>query len=192
MAAQPNPLPPDVDIGPILLGVSFAFVFPSVFLTGLRVWVRARDKTLGWDDGTILVATVLSVIMSALSINAVQHGKGRHIWYLAKEEAQHISMLSWINQLVLFTAVTFVKSSICLLVLRIKNTKVLRVFLYTVIGFLIITNLLPIIALLVECNPVDKFWDRARKGTCMPPDFRIYSIWVETGMCCILQRMNIG
>ena len=180
--APPNPLPPDVDVGPMLTAVSYAFIVPSVLSTALRIWVRAREKILGGDDYTIMIAAALSTVLSALSILAVEHGKGRHIWYLSGEQTRYINMLSWINQIVLFSSITFVKASICLLVLRIKNTKAFRWFLYTVIALLVTTNIIPIIALLVECHPIYRFWDRtAVAGQCRPPDFRIYSIWVESG-----------
>lgn len=121
-------------------------------------------------------------MLSALSIAAVHHGKGRHVWYLSDEQQATISMLSWANQIVLFCAICMIKTSICLLILRIKKTTWLCWTVYTTIALLVITAVLPIIALCVECKPVSGFWNRKGDGvTCTAPDFRIYSIYVQSG-----------
>ena len=178
----PDPLPRNDNIGPILLVTSYVFIFPTVITTVLRVGVRIRDKTFGADDITIALSCALAVALSALSIQAVHDGKGRHVWYLSDEQQARIGMLSWANQIVLFCTICTIKTSICLLILRIKDSSWLKWTLYTIIALLVFTNLIPIIALIVECHPVQKFWNRTMKqGNCNAPDFRIYSIYVQSG-----------
>jgi hypothetical protein len=153
----------------MLVGVSYAFIFPAVITTGLRLWIRARERVLGIDDGTITVAVLLSIVLSTVSILGVHYGKGHHVWYLTTEQTMEISKLSWINQVVLFCELCLIKISICLLVLRIKNTRGLRYFLYGVMALLVITNIIPIIALCIECQPTWGFWNRKKAQHCRSP-----------------------
>ncbi|KAK3067334.1 hypothetical protein LTR53_015868 [Teratosphaeriaceae sp. CCFEE 6253] len=177
MAAS-APRPPDVDIGPMMVAVACAFLIPAIITTSLRLWIRAREQVLGLDDAAIGAAAVLSIALSSLSIVAVKHGKGRHAHYLRKEQIAKISELSWVVQIVLFCALCLVKISVCLLVLRIKNTRPLRRFLYGVMALLVVTTVIPIIALCIECRPLQGFWHR-EMGHCHSPNFRIYSIYVQ-------------
>ncbi|KAK3110189.1 hypothetical protein LTR53_015777 [Teratosphaeriaceae sp. CCFEE 6253] len=170
--------PPDVDIGPMMVAVACAFLVPAIITTSLRLWIRAREQVLGLDDAAIGAAAILSIALSTLSIVAVKHGKGRHAHYLRKEEIAKISELSWVVQIVLFCALCLVKISVCLLVLRIKNTRPLRRFLYGVMALLVVTTVIPIIALCIECRPLQGFWHR-EMGQCHSPNFRIYSIYVQ-------------
>jgi hypothetical protein len=142
----------------------------------------------------MVVATLLSIAMYALSIAAVKAGKGHHQDDLSESQIERVGELSWINQILLFCSLCMIKVSISLLILRIKNSKWLKITLYTTIALLAITNLIPIIALCVECNPTYGFWRRTAPGVvCHPPDFRIYSIWVQSGMsksALILENAN--
>ncbi|TKA83957.1 hypothetical protein B0A55_00238 [Friedmanniomyces simplex] len=177
-STRPDPLPPNTDIGPMMVAIAYAFIFPALITTAFRIWIRARDHVLGYDDVAISLAACLSIVLSALSIEGVRHGKGRHIWYLDDSQTATIGKLSWINQIVLFCAICLIKISVCLLVLRIKNTKGLRYFLYAVMALLVVTTIIPIIALCIECRPIEGFWHRTI-GHCHSPDFRIYSIYLQ-------------
>ncbi|KAK5734927.1 hypothetical protein LTR17_008560 [Elasticomyces elasticus] len=178
VSTRPDPLPPNVDIGPMMVAVAYVFIFPALITTALRLWIRTRDRILGWDDAAILIASLLAIVLSGLSIEGVKNGKGRHIWYLNEHQTATIGMLSWIAQIDLFCAICLIKISVCLLVLRIKNTKMLRYSLYGVMVLLVITTIIPIIALCTECKPVYGFWHR-KLGKCHSPNFRIYSIYVQ-------------
>jgi MFS family permease len=177
----PNPLPPDISIAAGLVGVSYAFIIPSFITTALRVYVRARARLLGVDDYLIAIATMFAIVLAGLSIEAVRHGKGRHQYYLTKEQIKAIAMYSWIAQLFLFSAICLIKMSICFLFLRVKNTKALKTVLYTIMAVMFITTLECIIVLMIECKPMTGFWDRAH-GKCRGPALRIYSIYVQACM----------
>jgi hypothetical protein len=180
-----DPLPTDDNIGNVLLIPAAVFIVPSVITTVLRLW--ARRNSLGSDDWTILLAAILTITMNALSIVGVTHGKGRHVCFLDDESIAEISRYSWINQIVLFWALFFIKTSICLLVLRVKSTSLLRLTSGMAIGLMVASTVVACIALLVECKPVSAYWIRS-SGQCRAPSFRIYSIWIQAGMFSQLWR----
>lgn len=90
-------------------------------------------------------------------------------------------MLTWMTQIFLFTNIGLLKCSICLLILRIKDEKILRRCLYVMMGGLVLTNLEPVIVLLAQCNPIEKSWKSIPHGRCWPTQVRIYSIYVQVG-----------
>lgn len=89
--------------------------------------------------------------------------------------------MTWLTQLFLFTNIALLKCSICILILRIKNENTLRYCLYGMMAGLILTNLLPIVVLLAECNPTKKYWNPTTPGRCWPTKVRIYSIYFQVG-----------
>ena len=92
------------DRGPALITVSVLFTTIAFFTTVLRIWVRRKRRALGWDDHTIAVAMMLTVIEAAITITAVTRGKGRPSASLSKGDKEFINMYSWYAQLVLFAA----------------------------------------------------------------------------------------
>ncbi|RBA14662.1 hypothetical protein FPRO05_13473 [Fusarium proliferatum] len=57
----PNPLPPDQNVGPILLGISGTCLALVIITTSVRIWVRTALRSSGWDDYTIVLVTLLGV-----------------------------------------------------------------------------------------------------------------------------------
>jgi len=152
---------------------------PSIITTGLRL--LSRRKSMGRDDWTILIAACLVVVMNALSIVGVQHGKGRHVCFLDDNAVAIIGKYSWTNQIILFWALAFIKASVCLLILRVKSTAILRWISGVTIGLMFVSTVVACAALMAECRPISAYWNRST-GQCRPPTFRIYSIWVQACM----------
>jgi hypothetical protein len=115
----------------------------------------------------------------------VRHGKGRHVCALDNESIAAIGRYSWINQIILFWALFFIKVSVCLLVLRVKSTALLRWTSGIVTALMITSTIVACAALLAECKPVSAYWNRS-SGECRAPTFRIYSIWVQAGTSVVL------
>lgn len=168
------------DRGPALITVSVLFTTIAFFTTVLRLWVRRKRRALGWDDHTIAVAMMLTVIEAAITIKAVTRGKGRPSVSLSKGDKEFINMYSWYAQLVLFAAMASVKISVCLLMTRIKHSSQMKWLAGFVIAVLLIAALEVIIVLLAQCQPISLYW-RSGPGTCWPTEVRIYSIYAQAG-----------
>ena len=186
-SAPPNPLPPNENIGPRFLALTCVLTSFSIITTGLRLWVRRVAYQVGWDDYTIAVTTALAIARMALQVAQVQHGNGRHRWYITPEQYQDVNMYGWYAQVLLFITNALLKTSILLLILRIQNTKKMRYFIYAMLTGLWIVGIEPVLILLAECDPVATFW-RSSAGKCWNPKVRIYSIYFNIGMLfqCLL------
>lgn len=67
-----NDLPPENDAGPILMWVSGVLMTFIIIITALRIFVRMKNRIVGWDDATILVAAALAAISLGFQNRATQ------------------------------------------------------------------------------------------------------------------------
>ncbi|KAK1528563.1 uncharacterized protein CCOS01_06397 [Colletotrichum costaricense] len=176
-------LPPNEDVGPISFSLALALTIFLVITTGLRLWVRVANRKLGWDDLTIALAGATAVVRFAFVVLQWKHGNGRHRVYLSDHDYMMINMYGWWGQMLLFISVAFLKVSICLLILRIKDTKVLKRLLHVIMAGVLITNFGVVIILIAECQPVG-FW-RGKSAVCWPTHIRIYFIYATIGAYCV-------
>jgi hypothetical protein len=186
MSAYNEDIPADENKGPSFLVLTCVLTSCSIIATCTRLWVRRANRALGWDDYTLAAVLLLSIGRTGVQIDSVLNGNGRHKAYLSIEDYRYVNKLTWVTQILLFITMPLLKTSIGLLLLRIKRT---RPILYTMIGLfvgLVLTNGLPIIVLLAECSPVSQYWHQQPGGKCWNPKVRIYSIYAQVGMYLIL------
>lgn len=170
---------PNDDASPALLSINFILLAVVVVTTSLRLYTRFSLRALGWDDYTITATALLATTRVAIQAAQVQYGNGKHCQYISNEDYVTNNMLGWYAQLLLFVSMTLLKISIGLLLLRIRNTRVLRIFLCCLISGVIITNLTCVIILLSECSPVSAYWNGG--GNCWDTRVRIYAIYIAIG-----------
>lgn len=178
--------PPNEDVGPISFSLALALTISLVITTGLRLWVRAATRKLGWDDLTIALAGATAITRFAFVVLQWKHGNGRHRVYLSDHDYMMINMYGWWGQMLLFISVAFLKVSICLLILRIKDTKLLKGVLHVIMAGVLITNFGVVVILIAECQPVG-FW-RGKSAVCWPTHIRIYFIYATIGMIKIFRK----
>lgn len=169
------------DKGPAFLTLTIVLFSISITTTILRVWVRKARYTLGWDDYTIALTALLTTARTGIQIDSVRHGNGKHKVFLSTRDYQYVNMETWYTQVLLFITITLLKTSICMLILRIKKDKKLKYCLYGIITGLVLTNGLVFIVLLAECSPVKRYWNPDAGGHCWDAKVRIYSIYLQAG-----------
>ncbi len=170
--APQQPPPPDESVGPAIVAVTVSLTVLILITTSLRLYTRWSLRALGWDDYTIAITAVLAVARTAIQGVQTQHGNGRHQVYVSKEDYIYNNMLGWYTQILLFASSCLLKVSICLLLLRIKDTRGLKILLRTVMVGLFVANFGCIIILLAECSPVETYWT-GTGGVCWNPMIRI-------------------
>ncbi|KAF5697526.1 hypothetical protein FMUND_15383 [Fusarium mundagurra] len=154
----PNPLPPDQNVGPILLGISGTCLALVIITTSVRIWVRTGLRSSGWDDYTIVIVTLLGIARFGVQVGQVSIGNGRHRWYLDPEDYVQNNKLGWVAQILLFASICLLKISILLLLLRIKDSRRVK---YAAWG--------------IMAGPISAYWTGV--GECWNPKVRIYYIY---------------
>ena len=170
----------DTNRGTTLIVIATVLIFFSITTTGLRLFMRAAQHQLGWDDFTIGLATLLTVIELVFNGLEYQTGDGHHIIYLTKSQRVQVVKWNYVTEFFLFIIICLTKISICLFIFRIKNTGWLRWCLHALMSGLVVTTLVCEIILFAQCQPIHAWWDRSA-GTCW--DLKIYngSIWAQIG-----------
>ena len=112
----------------------------------------------------------------------VFYGLGRHKHFLSTYQQNRFLKFDFLDWIQVFITLALMKVSILLFLLRLSKFRHLRIFLISLIVFIIVTHL-PLTALMiVQCRPVFKFWLEDYPGTCRPKTFRENVVIAQGGM----------
>lgn len=128
-----------------------------------RIWLV---RNVGWDDYTILCATIGIIIGCGLVVVEVHYGFGRHKYYLTKWQFIEFSKYSYGEWIQTFQTLMFNKLSICFLLLRIPVEKRYIRPIQGAIVFLIVTNIVLTLLWIFQCNPIAGSWNKQTPATC--------------------------
>ncbi|KXJ93359.1 hypothetical protein Micbo1qcDRAFT_232914 [Microdochium bolleyi] len=135
------------------------FVVLSTAAIGLRVFVRAKDKVFGWDDGVMVAGGIGFICASILAIWAELVGIGTfdiHLNQWQWEQAKKIDV-AWL--LVYCIPMTVVKASICLTLRRVVGTKRnLRRAITALLGVLVVSFCAAVLGTILQCRPFEAHW----------------------------------
>ncbi|USP74052.1 hypothetical protein yc1106_01326 [Curvularia clavata] len=149
---------------PMALGVVVPMtIIVTVFMT-CRLYCRTvLVKTLGWDDGLMLIAAVLCVGSNIMLIISMlpEYQMGYHLWDIHPEKlygANKAAQMGMATQL-LFTAIaTFMKVAILLTYIRIFPAKLDRWFCHLMIFYTVSLNTACFFVTLFQCSPASTYW----------------------------------
>ena len=99
-------------------------------------------------------------------IPEVRNGAGRHSAHLDPAKATIGLKLNFITQPIYLWAITTVKTSIALFLLRIAPNKFYKKLLWGIIAFLIIYTAVCFMTIVLQCKNLAVLWDFGVKTTC--------------------------
>ena len=170
----------DVNRGTAFITICAVFGFFSTTTTVIRILVRTLNQQLGGEDLAITFASLLVLIEAVFDGLQYRSGYGRHIFYLSAPQVASTLKWTYMTELFIFPILCLAKMSVCLFVLRIKNTRWLRWCLYSLMAGLIVTTLAGLIILFAECRPIRAYWD-SNAGTCWDPAIYNDALWAQVG-----------
>jgi hypothetical protein len=170
---------PDENVGPTLLAITGVVTFLVLATTAARIYVRVKTHNTGWDDYLIVAAAILATLRFAFQVVSVPHGFGRHAQYVDPHDVVQGNKWSVFGLLVLFPAICFVKMSIILLLLRIKNDRWLKIVLGVVVVGLVVTNFGTVFTIIGQCHPLSAWWNNI--ADCGDVRIRLYWIYTTVG-----------
>ncbi|KAG8161510.1 hypothetical protein KVR01_008497 [Diaporthe batatas] len=167
---MPNPLPPDQNRGPQMMGMFWTMVAISTMMVALRFYARFRIKSIGWDDWAMLMAQLLFVLGNSFATYWVHNGGGRHVWYLSENQTLLAGKWAYISQVPIILTYAFGKTSIALLTLRfIGSISMWRKSLLSfIIGAEFVVNILTFILIFLQCTPSHALWTKVEGASCWP------------------------
>lgn len=168
----------------------------AILTTCIRILVRWSRTAFGIDDCSIIAALLAMVATYSISFRAATTGSGQHRNKLAEKEYQHILLLSWISQLLLYLSLCLLKLSIGLLILRTQESKNGRILAWCLVTGILLTSIEVIIVIIADCQPIQAHWTGT--GICWSKKVRRISIYIHTAygvladlICCSMPTWMI-
>jgi len=144
----------------IIINVAF-FAIVSTISIGIRVFVRAKDKVFGWDDGIMVAGGVGFVGASVLGIWSLLLGIGTRDINLNQWQWEHAKKIDVAWLLVYCVPMTLVKASICLTLQRIVGAKrSLHITITTLLAILGVSFFAAVLGTLFQCRPFQAHWEK--------------------------------
>lgn len=171
----------------LLVSTTFTTILALITVV-MRVYTRVVViGNVGWDDYTIVIAMaskpfrfkqtspadraqVTLVVTLGLTVHAIHHGLGRHMYYLSLDDLTLIGLEYHVIEIFYNIGTALIKISACLFLLRIMargTSKFLHWFLYIMMVFIAVLCMATAFVILFQCFPVQSGWDPRVKGKCL-------------------------
>ncbi|KAH7215752.1 hypothetical protein DER44DRAFT_856417 [Fusarium oxysporum] len=137
-------------LGCTLLAVGIFFLIPTSIILILRYYARLKHHLFDVDDGLMLIGWMLLYV--AVSGIVARSSDGRKFL--------------WCFQVTYCFSLLFLKSSICVTLLRIAVIKTHRIIIWCTLTFAILSTSVVIIGVFLICQPISTAWGHT--GTCAP------------------------
>lgn len=169
-------------IGTLIVTITLG-VF-SLLLVALRTWTRFNTSTFGVDDGLMVVGVIVFTACCATTCTAVYAGLGTRDDHLQPWN-QHAGIMYIIYFQVTYAwSLPFIKSSICLTMLRIITEKTFRIILWVSMIASVASAMIGFIAVVALCKPISAYWDPSVGGWCATID-------IVTGLSYFVSVMSL-
>ncbi|RAK75199.1 uncharacterized protein BO72DRAFT_514420 [Aspergillus fijiensis CBS 313.89] len=168
-----------------ILIVAVVCMSVSFITVCLRSYVRLRlIKAFGWDDGLMVIATVLNIFLTVCAIVGAKEGIGRKLTDFRSMDDLHRAMLWWwLGQLIYMWASGVAKVSIALALLRLTVRQSHRIILWTAICASVTVGLVFWFFMVLQCHPVSEFWERTGRGQCLDTSVLLAVAYVYSSIC---------
>ncbi|KAL2849718.1 integral membrane protein [Aspergillus pseudodeflectus] len=155
-----------------------AAVFMSVATVAvlLRCYVRGfLIKAFGWDDAVMVLAMAFYLMFSGCMIGGAIYGTGRKFAVLTAHERVTAMKYWWLCEIAYCFASIGCKVSVCIFLMRITVKRLHIWLLCAVMAFTVLTGLLFMFIMLLQCKPLEYFWTR----TALDPTIEGHCISIE-------------
>lgn len=207
MASSPSTPNDDVSRASVVTIPTIVTTVMALVLTLLRLYVRRyMIRILDWDDlfnvlamvsttdaghydaGGSNIPQLCSLVVMGLVITASHYGLGRHVEFVAHEDASFSVKILRIAEFLLIFSTIFVKISISLFLKRLLYVLPLhfyvglesmltlslysltsnkwKIFFWCFIAFNTITSVLDAAVIFPQCTPVEYSWNKKIEGKC--------------------------
>ncbi|OJJ08371.1 hypothetical protein ASPVEDRAFT_143970 [Aspergillus versicolor CBS 583.65] len=170
-----------------------ASVFMSIACVAvlLRIYVRGfLIKAFGWDDATMVIAMICYLMFSGCMIGGARYGTGHRFAALTAHQRVTAMEYWWLCEIAYCFASIGCKISVCIFLMRITVKRLHIWILSTVMALTVLTGLLFMFIMLLQCKPLEYFWTRTAmdpniKGTCISIEIVITMTYVYSAIAAL-------
>ncbi|KAL2787403.1 hypothetical protein BJX66DRAFT_353367 [Aspergillus keveii] len=158
----------------ILLAVSWPLCTLSTLLVTLRILVRTHLlRSFGWDDTSILLALLCSILNTILVTISAHHGTGQHTAGLSPYQVTQSTKYNWLSQGFHVMSTNWGKVSVGLFLLRIiqkVKSRRHKPVMYAGLVIMTLINAVCVYTIYGQCAPTSRLWDQTIEGECWDPE----------------------
>ncbi|KAJ5690413.1 hypothetical protein N7462_004805 [Penicillium macrosclerotiorum] len=156
-------------IGTKFLVVNCVFLPLAAIALGVRTWTRLFVvRSFRWDDYLMIIALLLSCVLTGVTLNMLNWGLGKHMWDVPLVFITPWSKRNVIAAIFYCAATGFTKVSVLIFYLRIFPSRNFHFAVWTIVFIAAGYSLASILANILSCHPVAKAWDSSiTTGSCM-------------------------
>ncbi|KAG9563348.1 hypothetical protein KCU71_g5849, partial [Aureobasidium melanogenum] len=151
--------------------IALAVIFPllAVLCVGLKFRVRIKTiGSVGWDDIALAISCGLNIGYSATAIHQTKWGLGLKAADFPPENAVPFSRIQFAGGPLYCLTVLGFKLSLLISYLKVAGfNRTYATVVWTVLVFVVISQILFTILLSVGCQPIAKQWDPSIPGKCL-------------------------
>ncbi|KAF6812717.1 integral membrane protein [Colletotrichum sojae] len=143
-----------------LFAVQLAFLIAAGLFTLARAYVKVCIvKSVAVDDWLIFGAMLMYTVYGGIALHGITNGAtGKHITELTAEQAA-VSLRAWYICEVLYSPITLaIRTSICLLLLRLAVSRVHRWIIYVNLAVVWAISIAFFLIMTFQCMPPSYFW----------------------------------
>lgn len=113
----------------------------------------------------------------------VANGAGRHIGTLTPAQLSDFIKWTFVEGVGFVIGTCLVKISVCIFILRFidRTRRLMRYFIYVLMGFLIVSTFSLVVALLAQCRPLKALYVFEISGKCYSKNVSIAVAYVQAG-----------
>ncbi|KAI4125962.1 MAG: hypothetical protein LQ338_003988 [Usnochroma carphineum] len=146
--------------GQPMVALTAFFLALVILVLALRIFTRIwLVHAFWWDDFTIILAVLGTTIGAALDFVEVHYGFGTHQRFLTPHELHEFRKYTYGEWIQTFATLMWTKVSICLFLIRIPQSRALKKPLQWAAAFLLFSNTILTVLLIMQCQPIHAVWD---------------------------------
>ncbi|KAI4252582.1 MAG: hypothetical protein LQ352_004203 [Teloschistes flavicans] len=154
--------------GQPIVALTAFFLAIVILVLALRIFTRVWIvHAFWWDDFTIILAVLGTTIGAALDFVEVHYGFGKHQRFLTPYDLRQFKKYTYGEWIQTFATLMWTKVSICLFLIRIPQSRALKRPLQWVVAFLLFSNTILTVLLIMQCQPIHAAWDIDADGRCL-------------------------
>ncbi|KAF2149295.1 hypothetical protein K461DRAFT_44336 [Myriangium duriaei CBS 260.36] len=153
--------------GPAIIASAVICTVFTACLVALRLWKCISTRRFRWDDGLIILATLLFIAAHGVLLAAVCFGEGRNVWDVAPQHRHDAFRFTILTVAMTQLVLVFAKASVCITLVQIKLGIICDSIIILATLVFAVTNLLVVIQVLGACDN-RHFFPSTIASVCLP------------------------
>ncbi|TQV97715.1 hypothetical protein V2A60_006552 [Cordyceps javanica] len=155
----------------MIISVCVVMATLSTIIVGARLYIRKKNNRFAGDDWMSILSLIFAIAYSILCIVQTKYGLGLVPAKRPKQNLIPYTRVNYAGRPIYQIGISFFKIALLISYLRLlqgTDNRVYRMVIWGAIAFVFLNHFGSALALIFNCNPVDKSWNPSKPGTCLP------------------------